>query len=1025
MKLIILAAGKSNSISASHESSPVCLNQFDSKTRILDRTIQLGKQLKDERPSLVGGYRILDIIREYPDLKYYYNDNWRDSGSLASLLEAHSDFSDDIVISYSDVVHRKDVAVRLVNSPADVVVVIDSKFRDRYEGRTSEAMKAAELITKKQESGYVLCSKLNGVDDAPLGEFAGLLLVRKSVAERLKDTIKTLIVSNPKAGIGELIEALTAQVSHEVVDIRGRWAELDAETDLEQFKFGTKAETLWRLEDVLEQGRILPQVMVNVGEWKRSRDRIVKKVQDTFSENSHLVIRSSGINEDTAWASMAGNFESVLDVPTQSAESIEEAIDLVVASFLKDGVRQIDANQVLIQPMLDEVVAAGVVFTEDLETGAPYYVINYDESGSTESITSGSTNEYRTLVATKRSASKVADPKISALIESVREIENNTGYHSLDIEFAIRLEEESGKLIPRVYILQVRPIAAQKDKLRVSREDVETELSAVADYIDQDYSTASVLCGQKIAYGVMPDWNPAEIIGINPRPLAFSLYRYLITDRIWGESREVCGYRSTSPRPGIISFAGKPYVDVRMSFTSFTPQTLRHDLADRLVEYAVGLLHDSPALHDKVEFGVMPTAYDVNFSETLRSLMSSGFSVDECEEISESYRTLTNDIINGRSVSVRGELGKIAQLTRLRAQVTASISRDGVSWKAVDLLLEQCRRIGTLSFSNLARFAFIGVIQLKGLISRGVLSQERVDAFMASIETVAKDFVNDLALLDRAELIERYGHLRPGTYDVTCPAYHECFDEYVDLSNRPSVEPLTEFYLTSQESEAIEAVLSEVGLTCEPNKLFSFIRSAVVGRESGKFEFTKNLSLALDYIVELTKNAGIERDSLSYLEIQELLQNASRSCPSNMQSVWSSVVNRRKREHIITASIKLPELITSKEDLEHFFLPESQPNYVTQSSVTAPVVVVTGSCEGVDGKICLIKNADPGFDWIFSHEIAGLITAYGGANSHMAIRCAEFEIPAVIGCGEAAFINLKKVSKVRLDCAGHRIEVVS
>ena len=47
-----------------------------------------------------------------------------------------------------------------------------------------------------------------------------------------------------------------------------------------------------------------------------------------------------------------------------------------------------------------------------------------------------------------------------------------------------------------------------------------------------------------------------------------------------------------------------------------------------------------------------------------------------------------------------------------------------------------------------------------------------------------------------------------------------------------------------------------------------------------------------------------------------------------------------------------------------------------------------------------IENADPGFDFIFSHNIKGLITAFGGPNSHMSIRCNEFGIPAAIGIGE-------------------------
>ena len=45
-------------------------------------------------------------------------------------------------------------------------------------------------------------------------------------------------------------------------------------------------------------------------------------------------------------------------------------------------------------------------------------------------------------------------------------------------------------------------------------------------------------------------------------------------------------------------------------------------------------------------------------------------------------------------------------------------------------------------------------------------------------------------------------------------------------------------------------------------------------------------------------------------------------------------------------------------------------------------------------------------DYLFSKNIGGLITCYGGANSHMAIRCAELGIPAVIGCGENGLLNI-------------------
>ena len=56
-----------------------------------------------------------------------------------------------------------------------------------------------------------------------------------------------------------------------------------------------------------------------------------------------------------------------------------------------------------------------------------------------------------------------------------------------------------------------------------------------------------------------------------------------------------------------------------------------------------------------------------------------------------------------------------------------------------------------------------------------------------------------------------------------------------------------------------------------------------------------------------------------------------------------------------------------------------------------------GKATDLNDKIVLIEGADPGYDWIFTTRFVGLITKFGGANSHMAIRCAEMQIPAAIG----------------------------
>ena len=49
-----------------------------------------------------------------------------------------------------------------------------------------------------------------------------------------------------------------------------------------------------------------------------------------------------------------------------------------------------DDNQVFVQPMLSNVLMAGVAFTRDPNGGGPYFVINYDDrSGRTDLVTSG------------------------------------------------------------------------------------------------------------------------------------------------------------------------------------------------------------------------------------------------------------------------------------------------------------------------------------------------------------------------------------------------------------------------------------------------------------------------------------------------------------------------------------------------------------------------------------------------------------------------------------------------------------
>ena len=55
------------------------------------------------------------------------------------------------------------------------------------------------------------------------------------------------------------------------------------------------------------------------------------------------------------------------------------------------------------------------------------------------------------------------------------------------------------------------------------------------------------------------------MLGDKPNTLAITLYKELISDKIWSTQRKNYGYKDVSPNPLIYSFAGSPYVDFKQT----------------------------------------------------------------------------------------------------------------------------------------------------------------------------------------------------------------------------------------------------------------------------------------------------------------------------------------------------------------------------------------------------------------------------------------------------------------------------
>ena len=384
----------------------------------------------------------------------------------------------------------------------------------------------------------------------------------------------------------------------------------------------------------------------------------------------------------------------------------------------------------------------------------------------------------------------------------------------IDVEFAVTKNGDT----ELVWLLQARPLNLTAEP--ESCEAQEKRLKIIENKVSASIGAHPFLLGSRTIFGVMPDWNPAEIVGTRPKPLALSLYRDLITDSIWAYQRHNYGYRNLRSFPLMLNFFGQPYIDVRLSFNSFIPADLEEDIAARLVEYYITRLEKYPEFHDKVEFEVVFSCYAFDLSERLEALLQSGFSKQETDIISQSLLRLTNNVIRPGTGLWRKDLQKLDVLEKRRVQLNERSSNilERIYW-----LLEDAKRYGTLPFAGLARAGFIATTILKSLVHTGVLSDTEHDRFVAGVSTVNKQMVRDRKILGRSSFLAKYGHLRPGTYDIMSPRYDKAPDIYFDWEKNPAEIDETEpFSFTSEQMRATDALLRAHGLDLIQKHLSNF-----------------------------------------------------------------------------------------------------------------------------------------------------------------------------------------------------------
>ncbi len=126
MKGIILAAGSGTRLKKYTENLPKGMLSFMGKT-IIERQIQIYRSCGIQDIIIVRGFAAEKI--GYEGVKYYTNEQYASTNMVESLMEAKKEFTDNIIVSYSDILFEPEMLRTMMASKADFACAVDDNWK--------------------------------------------------------------------------------------------------------------------------------------------------------------------------------------------------------------------------------------------------------------------------------------------------------------------------------------------------------------------------------------------------------------------------------------------------------------------------------------------------------------------------------------------------------------------------------------------------------------------------------------------------------------------------------------------------------------------------------------------------------------------------------------------------------------------------------------------------------------------------------------------------------------------------------
>ncbi len=705
-----------------------------------------------------------------------------------------------------------------------------------------------------------------------------------------------------------------------------------------------------------------------------------------------FAVRSSALSEDSAQASFAGEFETVLDVRTDTM--IKEAIHAVRRSRKSERVQAYSqakgmefAHEIaVVVQCLVRADSSGILFTADPVTGSLMKLTGNYIYGLGEALVSGETEPF-TFTLTRPKGVYEGPPELKRFAKKLYKMGNRLEKElgcPQDIEWAIA----NGKL----YLLQSRPITTL---MTYNPTSGMINASHVGDYL----------------------WMGNEVFPDVMTPSTWSLWQSFHAVNIAGMT-------------GMGNIAGRMYFNYSLMYWLMRTFGRSDQDTNEYFELVVGklpegmLVPDLPVTKLDLVKAMLPTMWRLlprqlrlkrRFQEIVSGVPERCHDLRQLIRQAEDKQTLIN-IWDEQLFPLFDDLLLIQDA-----------SNEDYFYPYMSLKKELAKLTGQRETDRLLSTMVGGSGQM---------------ASLGPLVGLAKLVKGEMSLSEYAHLV---GHRPARENELIEPRPYEDPDWLDKQIAEFEKSPVDVERMIEQRAKAFDSIWREFEAE-HPKKAKGIrgkidkITAAIEKRETIRTELTRTIGVFRDWFLKAGELTGLG-DGVFFLLKEELLANLAGD-----ETALDEIESRKEMYEKLSELPPYPMVINGRFDP---FQWASDPNRrsdvydahapvtVTDSGAIKGFAGSSGRVEGVvrllsdpsegyllqEGEILLAKTTNVGWTPLFPRA-AAVITDIGAPLSHAAIVARELGIPAVVGCGNAT-MRLESGDRVVVDGGQGIVEILA